>query len=206
MKVLIRMSAGLLLAASLAGCSLLPEARPVDVYRLPASGLSAVSSPALASALRVARPQTSQALDSNRIAVVPQGDLLSSYQGVRWSSPAPALLRDHLLDALQREGRWRAVVSDESHLYADWLLEGDLREFQVEYLEGGPQARILIDLHLADAASQRVRASRRFAISQPLAGEQAAAAVSAFGLAADVLARQVSAWLAEQSAAAEVSR
>lgn len=198
MKVRIGLPVGLVAALLLAGCTLLPETRPVDVFRLPASSLGASPQPALESSLSIARPQSSQALDSNRIAVVPQGDLLSSYQGARWSSPAPALLRDHLLDALQRDGRFRALVSDDSHLQTDLLLSGDLRSFQVEYHENGAQAQILVDLHLADAASQRILASRRFSISQPLAGEQASAAVSAFGVAADNLAGQVATWLSEQ--------
>lgn len=202
MRFLIGLPASVL-ALLLAGCTLLPETQPVDVFRLPASGLAASPQSALAASLRIARPQSSQALDSNRIAVVPRGDLLSSYQGARWSSPAPALLRDHLLDALQRDGRFKALVSDDSHLQADLLLDGDLRAFQVEYAEGGPQARILIDLHLADANSQRIRASRRFSISQPLAAEQVSAAVSAFGMAADHLAAQVAVWLGEELAASE---
>lgn len=202
MRFLIGLPASVL-ALLLAGCTLLPETQPVDVFRLPASGLAASPQPALAASLRIARPQSSQALDSNRIAVVPQGDLLSSYQGARWSSPAPTLLRDHLLDALQRDGRFKALVSDDSHLQADLLLDGDLRSFQVEYGADGPQAQILIDLHLADANSQRIRASRRFSISQPLAAEQVSAAVSAFGVAADHLAAQVAVWLGEELAANE---
>lgn len=190
--------AGLLLATSSA-CSLLPEARPVDVYRLPASSLPASSGAPLAVTLRVLRPLSSQALDSNRIAVVPQDNLLSSYQGARWVSPAPALLRDHLLDALQRDGRLRGLSNDDSHLQADLLLDGDLRAFQVEYLDNGPQALIRIDLRLADGASQRILASRRFEVSRPLPGAQVAAAVEAFGSGSDALAREVADWLAEQA-------
>lgn len=189
---------GLLLAASSA-CSLLPEARPVDVYRLPASSLPASSGAPLAVTLRVLRPLSSQALDSNRIGVVPQDNLLSSYQGARWVSPAPALLRDHLLDALQRDGRLRGLSNDDSHLQADLLLDGDLRAFQVEYLDTGPQALIRIDLRLADGASQRILASRRFEVSRPLQGAQVAAAVEAFGSGSDALAREVADWLAEQA-------
>ena len=40
--------------------------------------------------LRVSKPQSSEFLDSPRIAVVPNGDLISSYANARWSDPTPA--------------------------------------------------------------------------------------------------------------------
>lgn len=187
------------LAALLLGaCSLLPEARPVDIYRLPPSSLAASTQAPLALSLSLARPAASQALNSARIAVLAGDNRLSSYAGARWSSPAPALLRDHLLDALQREGRWRALSSDESALQADLLLDGDLRAFQVELQQGVPVAHIQLDLRLADGASQRLLAGRRFEARQALAQDDPQSAVMALGTAADRLAAEVARWLAEQ--------
>lgn len=187
--------------ALLSACTLLPESRPVNVYRLPPSALAANPSAPLARSLTVQRLHSSQALDSNRIAVVPSDNLFSSYQDARWSSPAPMLLRDHLLDALQRDGRFAALVSDESPLHTDLLLDGDLRAFQVEYLDGKPIARLIVDLRLAETAGQRILANRRFALEAPLRGEDPAAAVRALGAVAEELAQQVARWLADATPA-----
>lgn len=106
-------------------CSILPKADPSDVYRLPSAQAATQASP-VAWSLRVAKPQTSEFLDSPRIAVVPNGDLISSYANSRWSDPAPVLLRNRLLDGFQRDGRVTLLSTDETNLQADFELGGQL--------------------------------------------------------------------------------
>ena len=72
------------------GCSILPKPDPSDVYRLVSTQPTTQGTP-VSWSLRVAKPQTSEFLDSPRIAVVPDGNLISSYANSRWSDPAPVL-------------------------------------------------------------------------------------------------------------------
>ena len=109
----------LALLSGLAACSILPAAEPLQVYRLPSQANAASQAPAVSWSLRINQPRASQALDSSRIAVVPQGNLISSYAGSRWSDPAPRLLRNHLLNAFQADGRVAALSSDDDNLQAD---------------------------------------------------------------------------------------
>jgi cholesterol transport system auxiliary component len=78
----------------LTGCSILPKAEPSDIYRLPASQASASAGTPVSWSLRLASPQASEVLNSPKIAVIPQGNLFSSYAASRWSDPAPVLLRN----------------------------------------------------------------------------------------------------------------
>ncbi|MBI8820650.1 membrane integrity-associated transporter subunit PqiC, partial [Pseudomonas aeruginosa] len=151
--------------------------------------------------LRIARPRTSLVLESPRIAVRPQGDEISVYQGARWSDPAPALLRDRLMQAFQADGRVRGLSSDDSNLQADFELGGDLRAFQTEYPNGQATALIRYDARLVRSDDKRVIASRRFEVRQPVDGRKVPEVVSAFGKAADTLSTQVLDWTLRQAAA-----
>jgi cholesterol transport system auxiliary component len=74
---------------SLGACSILPEQAPSDVYRLPTASTASEGTSPVSWSLRVVRPKSSEALDSPHIAVIPEGNVISSYKGARWSDPAP---------------------------------------------------------------------------------------------------------------------
>ncbi|WP_414704243.1 ABC-type transport auxiliary lipoprotein family protein [Pseudomonas sp. UBA1879] len=182
---------------SMTACSILPKQAPSDVYRLPT--VSTVSKPATPApwSLRVARPKSSETLDSPRIAVIPQGDVISSYKGARWSDPAPVLLRNRLVDAFYRDGRVQSISTDESNLQADIELGGELQAFQSEYRGTAIEVVIRLDARLADD-HQRIIASRRFEVHQPVADKQVSAVVTGFGQASDALTTQLVQWTVEQ--------
>jgi len=186
------------LVSLLGACSILPEAESPDFYLLPAAQQPARSTSAVDWSLRVSAPTAGLALDSNRIAVVPQGNQLSSYQGARWSNRAPGLLRDRLLDAFTANGSVRALSSDETSLQADLDLTGELRAFQSEYQNGKPVIHIRYDARLVRTLGQRIVASRTFEVRQPVDGKQVPEVVSAFGKAADQLSAQVVEWTLQQ--------
>lgn len=191
---------GPLLAAtllSLSACSILPEQPPSDVYRLPAAQSASREATPMLWSLRVVRPKSSETLDSPRIAVVPQGNIISSYKGARWSDPAPLLLRNRLTDAFYRDGRVTSISTDDSNLQADFELGGELQAFQSEYVGPAIEVVIRLDARLADDR-QRIVASRRFEVRQPVADKPVPAVVSAFGQASDTLAGQVLQWTVEQ--------
>jgi cholesterol transport system auxiliary component len=175
----------------------LPKQEPSVVYRLPASPVSSKATTPVSWSLRVARPKSSDALDRPRIAVIPQGDVVSSYKGARWSDPAPVLLRNRLTDAFLRDGRIQSISTDESNLQADFELGGELQAFQSEYRGQAIEVVIRLDARLSDER-QRIIASRRFEVHQPVSGKQVPAVVAAFGQASDSLANQMVQWTVEQ--------
>lgn len=186
--------------ALISACSILPKADPSDVYRLPSTqGAAPVRQDAVQPwSLRLAKPQASQALNSPNIAVIPQGDLISSYKASRWSDPAPVLLRNRLLDGFQRDGRVPLLSTDDSNFQADLELSGNLQAFQTEYQGTAATVVVRLDALLVRGYDQRILASRRFEVRQPLTDVQVPAVVAGFGLASDQLTAQVVDWAVAQ--------
>jgi len=184
----------------ISACSILPKAEPSDVYRLPVaqSGASASHGTAQRWSLRLAKPQASEALNSPKIAVIPQGDLISSYKASRWSDPAPVLLRNRLLDGFQRDGRVSLLSTDDSNLQADLELGGSLQAFQTEYQGTSATVVVRLDALLVRGSDQRILASHRFEVRQPLSDVKVPGVVAGFGQASDQLTAQVVNWVVEQ--------
>ncbi len=187
--------------ALLSACSILPKPDPSDVYRLASTQPTTQGTP-VSWSLRVAKPQTSEFLDSPRIAVVPDGNLISSYANSRWSDPAPVLLRNRLLDGFQRDGRVTLLSTDETNLQADYELGGQLQAFQSEYRGDAVDVVIRLDARLVRGSDQRIIASRRFEVRQPVGDTKVPAVVAAFGKAGDQLNKQVVDWVVQQGNAA----
>ena len=187
--------------ALVSACSILPKPDPSDVYRLASTQPASQGTP-VSWSLRVTKPQTSEFLDSPRIAVVPDGNLISNYANSRWSDPAPVLLRNRLLDGFQRDGRVTLLSTDETNLQADYELGGQLQAFQSEYRGKAVEVVIRLDARLVRGRDQRIIASRRFEVRQPVSDTQVPAVVAAFGQAGDQLNKQVVDWVVQQGNAA----
>ena len=197
MRLARRLSLALLISLSSA-CSILPQAENAEVYRLPAH--TAVSSAAPVQwSLRVNKPITSDVLDVPRIAVVPQGDVVSTYKGARWTDPAPALLRNRILDAFQRDGRVPRLSADDSNLQSDFELVGELQAFQSEYTAQGIEAVIRLDARLVDGRTQRILVSRRFEVRQVLGDKSVPAVVAGLGQVTDKAMAQLLDWTVAQA-------
>ncbi|MPQ85735.1 ABC transporter [Pseudomonas sp. MAFF 730085] len=183
--------------ALISACSILPKPDPSDVYRLTSAQTTAHGAP-VSWSLRVSKPQTSEFLDSPRIAVVPNGDLISSYAHSRWSDPSPVLLRNRFMDGFQRDGRVTLLSTDETNLQADYELGGQLQAFQSEYRANAVEVVIRLDARLVRGSDQRIIASRRFEVKQQASDTKVPAVVAAFGQAGDQLNRQVVEWVVQQ--------
>ncbi|VVQ10863.1 hypothetical protein PS918_05274 [Pseudomonas fluorescens] len=184
----------------ISACSILPKPEPFEIYRLPAAQTSASASHGTPQrwSLRLNKPQSSEALNSPNIAVIPQGDVIISYKGSRWSDPAPVLVRNRLLDGFQRDGRVTLLSTDDSNFQADLELGGSLQAFQTEYQGPAASAVVRLDVLLVRGYDQRILASRRFEVRQPLSDVKVPAVVAGFGQASDQLTAQVVAWAVEQ--------
>jgi cholesterol transport system auxiliary component len=191
---LFRHISSLLLATLVSACSLLPASEQVQIYRLPTVTSAHTQAEKLNWSLRLMTPHANQTLDSVRIAVIPEGDLITNYKGIRWSERAPILLRDRLLDAFQTDGRLQTITSDTSTFNVDVELTSELSAFQSEYRNGKPEIRIILDMHLVNSQSQQVIASHRFDVHQSSKNSDAKSVIQAFGLACDSLSREVVDW------------
>lgn len=193
----IALLAGFMLISS---CSILPKPEPFDVYRLPSAQSHAAGGQGAPQrwSLRLTKLQASEALNSPNIAVIPQGDVISSYKGSRWSDPAPVLLRNRLLEGFQRDGRVSLLSTDDSIFQTDLELGGVLQAFQTEYQGTSASVVVRVDALLVRSYDQHILASRRFEVRQPLSDVKVPAVVAGFGLASDQLTTQVVNWAVAQ--------
>jgi cholesterol transport system auxiliary component len=184
--------------ALLGACTILPKAESPDVYRLPSTPLPRDGAAAVNWSLRVDTPNAERMIDSSRIAVLPQGNVVSVYQGARWADTATTLLRNRIMDAFRDNGRIAGLSSDETSLQADYSLAGDLRSFQSVYENGQPAVVIRFDARLVKNNGLRIVATRRFDVTQPVGGTTVPQVVAAFGQASDALASQLVSWTLQQ--------
>ena len=198
-----RLAGAIALAASLtllSACSILPKPEQVDVYRLPSAQapIAASQRTPVTWSLRLDKPMASSALNSQNIAVVPEGNLMSNYKGARWTDAAPVLLRNRLLEAFLQDGRIQGLSTDDSTLQADYELGGELLAFQTHYNGKSPEVLIQYNARLVRTLDQRVIASKRFDVRQPLNNPMVPGVVAGFGQAADGLMPQVVQWVMQQ--------
>ncbi|RUR34789.1 hypothetical protein ELY33_01005 [Vreelandella andesensis] len=181
-----------------AGCSILPESNPATLYRLPSP-----NSPATQAAtsfplrLGIATPGAGHLLNSNRIVVYPQGNVVNVYEGARWHENAPDMLQARLISDLQQRQLFTSVSSD--RLAHDVLLLSELRHFQSEYDASPPSIHLQLDVQLVNTQNRNPLAATNFVIRTRAVSTEIPDVVDAFGEASDALAAQLSAWLAGQS-------
>ena len=156
--------------------------------------------------LLIDTPQASAALDTNRIAIMTSPGVLEVYPGARWRDPAPAMLRSLIVQAFDQDGRIRGVSPADAGLNGDYSLSMDLRDFQIELVDGSARAAIRFTAKLFDRRSNRIVASQSFSEEVPAAASDVASAAEAFTTALDQLMPRVVAWTIEQGSLSEKSR
>ena len=179
---------GLLAALAIvgAGCSVLPERVPTQVFA-PTHAPVAVGAdwPAVDWALLVAKPSASQQIDSERIGVRPDDAAVQVYQAASWSDPATDLVQTALVRGFQDSGRILAVARPGSGVRGDYSLQTEVRSFTSVYAGGTPQAVVEIHARLVHPADGRVVAAQLFREVEPAAGTDVAQVVGAFSRALD---------------------
>ena len=190
----------MVVAATLSACTLFPDRPANRIFQLPASTVeeSITDNKPFSTTLRFVTPLAEGPVDSSRILVKSEGNEIKAYQGARWSKKSPVLVRDQLIDAFRRDGRFAGVITGTSPARSDLTMAGELGAFQSEYQDGMPVAMIRLDLHLIDERTRNTLASKRFEYRHPAKGEQVEAVVEAFGEASSALAREVIRWTVEQ--------
>jgi cholesterol transport system auxiliary component len=202
MRALLRVKEALflLLLLWLGSCTVLPEREPVELYQLPPSTMAASSAAPITGGLRLMMPESSDALSGSRLLILAENNSFQAYPAARWSAPVPQLWRDWLLDAFWRDGRFAGLSTDSAGLQSALTLSGMLRALHTETINGQASVVILFDAQLINTARREIIASRRFEAREALNRNDAPAAASALGVAADRLAAELIAWAAQNHA------
>ena len=127
-----------------------------EIYRLAQvaaeQGEATAAGPPAELALTVARPRASTALETDRIAVSPAPRRFDYYSEVRWAEPAPLMLQQNLVAALESSGAFAGVFAAPARVPSELMLDVELRHFEaVADLKGAtPEVFVQLQASLVD--------------------------------------------------------
>ena len=179
----LRLLLALVMALPLAGCiSLIKEPDPIAVYALRPQLPDNASLPMVNWSLTVIRPNAVAFLDSNRIAVRPEPNVLQVYKGANWSESLPDLVQANLVQALENSGRIKSVSRQNSGVPAEVAMLVDIRQFESVYAADAkiPDAVIQMHVKVLEYPSNRVIAAQTFSVTVPSASKDIPDVVQAF--------------------------
>lgn len=184
------------LALALAGCLSVGDSPNITVYSPQVRPLVAADAPNVPWSLVVMAPQSSDALDSVRIAVRPQPGTLQVYRGAAFSDPVPDMLQRLLVEGFEDSGRIGAVGRQASGVRGDFALYLDIRHFEAVYADRSQPPAVVLEVHakLMGNPSSRVLASRTFRIERAAAGEEVPELMPAFESALGEMVGEVVGW------------
>ncbi len=198
-----KLAALLLVAASLAGCSMLGG--PKEAVTIFSPQVPTTADPAWPQAgwqLSIGQPNASRMIDSVRIAVRPVPGEVQVYKGAIWAREPDEQLQDALLRVFEDSGRIASVVRQGSGIAADYRLELDLRRYEADYAGAAvPAATIEANAKLVHAGDRAVVASRTFLQAVPASGTDTALVAEAFGQALGAIAHDIAGWTLESGVA-----
>jgi len=122
----------------------------------------------------------------------------NSYAYSRWSDSPVRLLQILFQVALEKSGRFGAVVPPASASEADLLLESTLFDFSHHIKDDGTSEGVVrVCFYVIDNTTKTVIATKEFVSKVQASSQNAQGAVSALNKAATNVARNLVAWLAE---------
>ncbi len=110
----------------------------------------------------------------------------------RWTDPPAQMLQPLLINALQRTGRFQAIINTPSTVYYDWILNTQLLSFQQEFINIPSRFRIAIRAQLINARSRQVISSEDFLVTQIAPHDDAYGGALAANQAAQKILNEIS--------------
>jgi len=192
-----------LLAATGVACSLLPAPRetPRNTFRLqpepPPSGSPATRCGARTATLLVSVPREEPGFDTPRMAYLLRPNVVKYYADSRWADTPARMLASLLVQALETNGCWRAVVRAPSAIPADFRLDTEDLVLEQKFFSRPSQVRLAMRAILVDVGGQTVVAARRFEVLEEAPSEDAPGGAIAANRAAAKLLTALAAWADE---------
>jgi len=198
----IRLTGILLLVTLISGCGtadlLKSKVAEPQVYVLKPTD-AGVAQVAFDHQLAIASPTALPGLDTDRIAVLRDGNHLDYYFGARWGGSAPQVTQAFIVALLQSQQGFRNVVAESARVDADYLLEISIVDFQAEYAGSvAPVVRITLVANLISIKQRKSSPAIRVTANVNAKDNNLGAVVSAFQSAL----QQVSANMSQQVVAA----
>ncbi|MFZ0695119.1 MAG: ABC-type transport auxiliary lipoprotein family protein [Alphaproteobacteria bacterium] len=188
----------------LSGCSsLVPgQGPPPNLYRLTPKPEIPDALPKVDWQLEVAVPNAPASLDSTRVALLHDPSQFEYYARANWVDRVPLLIQSMLIEFFESSGKILSVGRDSSDVHPDYVLNTELRDFQMEYFPGPlPSAHVGINARLISVRQRSIIASRRFDELAPASADRIDAIVAAFNISLGKALDAIIAWTIENGEA-----
>lgn len=145
--------------------------------------------------LTIPLPVADAALNTARITLRQNPISLEYYARANWVDTAPQMIQTLLVESFENSGKIVGVGRQSVTLRADYSLLTDLREFQAEYLGGGPpRVRVRLNAKLVKMPQRTILATETFEFLEPAASSDLQAVVSAFDIALGKTLKRIVEW------------
>lgn len=190
----------------LAGCAKMFTEPPRPLYRLTAPNDFPATLPHVAAQFVVDVPYAPAALDTQRIAVSKSPVSLDYLADGDWADRAPGLVQTALIEAFENSKAVGGVGAQVLGLHADFVIESDLRHFEVAFdsqpgkAEGGAAVSVALAVKLVKVPEHKIVAQTLISAREPAAANATPEIAVAFNRAVASVAKQVVAWTIANSA------
>lgn len=186
-------------AALASGCTgnILPGAAndPPKLYVLTPKNTFSTGLPKVDWQLTIALPVADAALNSARIALRQNPISLEYYARANWVDTAPRMIQTLLVESFENSKSIVSIGRQSVTLRADYSLLTDLREFQAEYIGGGPpRIRIRLNAKIVRMPQRTILATQTFEFVEPATSSDLEAVVSAFDVALGKTLKRIVEW------------
>lgn len=203
------------LVMALAGCSALrPGTPPPTLYALdsmPAAGgeARAIQRPPADAAgtvadgaptLVISLPRAAAGYDSQRMIYLRQPYELQYFAHSQWVDTPARMLQPLIAAAVERSGKFRAVVPMPASVSGDFRLETELLRLQQDFLSRPSRVHLSLRATLTDMTTRRVVAWRQFDVVVPAATDDPYGGVVAANRAVGEVLEQLAVFCADATA------
>jgi cholesterol transport system auxiliary component len=144
--------------------------------------------------LTVNPPVAIKTIDTEEILVKSGSGRISYFSGVAWADRLPKLFQARLVETFSNSGAFRAVLTNQDRVSGQVSLSTEIRDFQVEVVNGRSEAVIDVFVKLANERENLVVTSRRFQERVPAANEDVGAGITALNEAFQRVAANIVSW------------
>lgn len=171
-------------------------AKNTAVYTPRASSPSPSAEAAVAWQIRIEKPDSSEFLDSTRIAVRRGNNTMQVFEAARWSDSVPDLLQSHLSQTFNDSGKITATTGLDTNTASDALLLLDIRQFEAVYGEDDKSASAVISVqaNVQSLRNNRIIASKHFKVDIPARDKKIPQVMEAFDAALQQISQEILAW------------
>jgi cholesterol transport system auxiliary component len=152
--------------------------------------------PGAAPPVAVAAPRAAPGFDGPRLVYVRRPHELRHYARADWVEPPARMLGPLLVRALERTGRFQAVVAAPGGVAAGLRLETEVVRLQQEFTESPSRVRFTLRAQLADVAAGRVLGTRELEAVEVAPSEDAYGGVVAANHAVRRVLEETASWCA----------